>query len=453
MKRRCKTSVGRKSVVFGDVLDVIDDRSEERNPDTGPDESDSIYTIRVSLDQVVVALRHPSVLYFRGVVEAKAIAGSFETMGYQVNDDDGRTYTLFSLEDSSANYISTVRYTVMTGRYLNVLFQLGLNEDVIYKIVNHVGCMGTVVLLSNAVERFQRWNEFLTSLDIQVFPAKLRKRGFPLFPEAEEALGAVFDDAGGTRIPKKLNICKDWDVIMSAFPTDQHFKVLFCGGKGVGKSTTMRYMINRRLQVSPKVLVIDLDVGQSEFTICGSVSAVVVYTPLLGPNYTHLKNPSRSYFVGNIDIAMSISSYLNAVRKLLNYCLYNPQFSNCTWFINTMGITKGIGLGLLATIIKLVLPDFVLQIQSNDNQLNFDAQLQPQNILGYGAPRLFDIKKYTLFTVRSAVISSYKDRRFSNIIGLTPKTLREIVMLVYLRRAAVDNNKRSRFFKYRMCNK
>lgn len=39
------------------------------------------------------------------------------------------------------------------------------------------------------------------------------------------------------------------------------------------------------------VLVIDLDPGQCEFTVAGNISATVVRTPLLGPNYTHLKKP------------------------------------------------------------------------------------------------------------------------------------------------------------------
>lgn len=44
------------------------------------------------------------------------------------------------------------------------------------------------------------------------------------------------------------------------------------------------------------VLVIDLDPGQAEFTVAGNISATVVTTPLLGPNYTHLKTPEMYVF-------------------------------------------------------------------------------------------------------------------------------------------------------------
>lgn len=54
----------------------------------------------------------------------------------------------------------------------------------------------------------------------------------------------------------------------------------------------MRYTINRILNHGP-VLVIDLDPGQPEFTICGVVSVTVVGNSLLGPNFTHLKQPIR----------------------------------------------------------------------------------------------------------------------------------------------------------------
>lgn len=68
------------------------------------------------------------------------------------------------------------------------------------------------------------------------------------------------------------------------------------GGKGTGKSTFLRYYVNR-LVTQPggggPVLVVDLDPGQSEFTVPGSVTATVVRAPLLGPNFTHLRTPDK----------------------------------------------------------------------------------------------------------------------------------------------------------------
>lgn len=69
-------------------------------------------------------------------------------------------------------------------------------------------------------------------------------------------------------------------------------RLVLCGGTGVGKSTLLRYLVNKVLNVHEKVLVLDFDPGQSEFTVMGCVSAVVVDKPVFGPNFCHLQNPA-----------------------------------------------------------------------------------------------------------------------------------------------------------------
>ena len=45
---------------------------------------------------------------------------------------------------------------------------------------------------------------------------------------------------------------------------------MVAGGKGVGKSTFLRFLVNRVLaEVGAPVLVVDLDPGQAEFTVPG----------------------------------------------------------------------------------------------------------------------------------------------------------------------------------------
>ena len=47
-------------------------------------------------------------------------------------------------------------------------------------------------------------------------------------------------------------------------------RVVGIGGKGVGKSTMLRYIANRLIQECGQILWIDLDPGQAEFTIPGT---------------------------------------------------------------------------------------------------------------------------------------------------------------------------------------
>jgi polynucleotide 5'-kinase involved in rRNA processing len=49
-------------------------------------------------------------------------------------------------------------------------------------------------------------------------------------------------------------------------------RLLVAGGKGVGKSTLVRFLVNRLLtELGGPVLVVDLDPGQAEFSVPGRV--------------------------------------------------------------------------------------------------------------------------------------------------------------------------------------
>lgn len=69
------------------------------------------------------------------------------------------------------------------------------------------------------------------------------------------------------------------------------FTVVLCGGVNVGKSTLLRYLVNRSLEKWSEILVLDFDPGQSEFTVMGCLSAILIKNPLLGPNFSHLIKP------------------------------------------------------------------------------------------------------------------------------------------------------------------
>lgn len=69
---------------------------------------------------------------------------------------------------------------------------------------------------------------------------------------------------------------------------------MLCGGKGVGKSTMLRFLVNRLLSSGKEeVLLIDFDPGQNEVTVPGCLSLSIIRKPLLGPNFTHLQNPEK----------------------------------------------------------------------------------------------------------------------------------------------------------------
>jgi polynucleotide 5'-hydroxyl-kinase GRC3/NOL9 len=57
---------------------------------------------------------------------------------------------------------------------------------------------------------------------------------------------------------------------------------VFCGARNQGKSTSARFAVNKLLSQFKRVMFLDADVGQCEFTIAGTVSLVPIDAPLLG---------------------------------------------------------------------------------------------------------------------------------------------------------------------------
>lgn len=55
----------------------------------------------------------------------------------------------------------------------------------------------------------------------------------------------------------------------------------------------MNFLINRCLKKWNKILVLDFDIGHTEFYLPTCISAFVIDKPLLGPNFTHLIQPFK----------------------------------------------------------------------------------------------------------------------------------------------------------------
>ena len=130
---------------------------------------------------------------------------------------------------------------------------------------------------------------------------------------------------------------------LSTRTTDEPLVVFVCGAKDSGKSTYLRYLINKCLSqatLRPKITFLDCDIGQSEFTPSGSISLINDLTePLLGPAASHLKKPLKSFYFGNIKVENDkIVNYLNYVKSSFDYHRNEQQD---LLVVNTMGWGSG----------------------------------------------------------------------------------------------------------------
>jgi hypothetical protein len=107
-------------------------------------------------------------------------------------------------------------------------------------------------------------------------------------------------------------------------------RALLCGAKGVGKSTCLRYTLNRLLsnKAGKCVALIDCDLGQSEFTISGLISLHILSSPILSPSHLRLRKPELSFFIGDTTVKADPGLFEAALSLLYErYLVLRDQYA------------------------------------------------------------------------------------------------------------------------------
>ncbi|KAI8852822.1 Pre-mRNA cleavage complex II protein Clp1-domain-containing protein [Chytridium lagenaria] len=143
------------------------------------------------------------------------------------------------------------------------------------------------------------------------------------------------------------------------------------GGKGTGKSTFARYICNRLLSKYKKIAYLDCDVGQPEFSPMGFVSLHIISSPVLGPPFTHLQNPKKSFYIGQASPKSCPDFYSACVCELYSDYLMTVSNGDCIpLVINTDGWIKGMGLDLLMHFLCFSRPRFIAQLDVGGSPVN-----------------------------------------------------------------------------------
>ncbi|BFG05273.1 polynucleotide 5'-hydroxyl-kinase NOL9 [Drosophila madeirensis] len=236
---------------------------------------------------------------------------------------------------------------------------------------------------------------------------------------------------------RTLQVPNEW----TKLKMNKSTRLMVTGGKGVGKSTLLRYLLNRHLNVFPRVLFIDLDIGQPEIFLQQTVSCTILEEPLLGPGILLNKQPDRAYVVGDTNIVMCHVQYAKAVTQLMSHIHQNPEYANIPFLINTMGYNRGFGLELMALLVDCVQPTDVVQISSTLPMNNFSSPLDWANLSQVKGPYVYKdaafrverkTHKYALHVLPSAVPPreqgawrmSPRDMRFTNLLVRLSSCLR-----------------------------
>uniref|UniRef100_A0A8C1SAS8 Polynucleotide 5'-hydroxyl-kinase NOL9 n=1 Tax=Cyprinus carpio TaxID=7962 RepID=A0A8C1SAS8_CYPCA len=133
--------------------------------------------------------------------------------------------------------------------------------------------------------------------------------------------------------------------------------ILVCGGKSSGKSTFNRHLMNSLLNHTASVEYLECDLGQTEFTPPGCLSLNTVTEPLLGPPFTHLRDPEHMVYYGQADCQADIDRYLESLKSLWRHVSGESPV-----IINTMGWIRGHGFQILIDLIRLFSVTHVVQL-------------------------------------------------------------------------------------------
>lgn len=321
--------------------------------------------------QVLLVLK--SKIYFHGSLQIRLLAGNVSIFGYELQQNEpvtansprGHSFLCLSPSPQPHHHENDQKKTLEL--HLKKLTNEFLRTDLKEISHNFDGSTEAVVLL-----------ETNTSTSIYMIDNYMQETIFPNvntftlrpFHQSETILRSQF-------LPyttSGLKINPQWqDILMT---NDSRHAII--GGKGVGKSTCLRYLINKNLRQHSKILLIDLDIGQPEMFLPQTVSATIITKPLLGPGYLQNKSPHISYLFGDVNVLVSSIKYLKCVLKLLSHCQSVDEFKSIPWFVNTMGYPRGFGLELIVAILRVLKPTDLIQIQSDNPKNNFAEVLNAE---------------------------------------------------------------------------
>lgn len=201
-----------------------------------------------------------------------------------------------------------------------------------------------------------------------------------------------------------VTILESWREAMDKIIDDDKCDktILICGAKGSGKSTFLRYAANRLLSAvpstssrHPRVAILDLDCGQPELGVPGTMSLTTLSSPLLmdppghifcgGSRYMPRRRSQKpdggvnvaSYFFGDVTSKADPDTYVEMASRLMQRYREIQSSSagskGCLPLLANMdGWVKGLGYELLSAIVGIVNPGHLVQIVGNTKAKSFD---------------------------------------------------------------------------------
>jgi len=327
-------------------------------------------------------LRQPIYLY--GTVKLYVLIGTVDVFGYTATT--GELLEIFSAKGCNMIKVQNM-YSEESLEYDEVFIRESVEKvksdftsiDLRNIRRQFVSKTDAIIVLQRNNERRKLVNNFKLFMVENVFPNIKSFEAKPPFGGTEHLLKCKIL----TKSEQELKIPFNWNT----FTLAPKARLIVAGGKGVGKSTFVRFLINKYIGLYKKIVLIDLDIGQPEIFVPQTISYTVIRTPLLGPGFFMNKQPHKAYVIGHTNVIMCTSVYRLAVRDLITECQTTSYLKEYPWIVNTMGYNKGFGVELMAMIAEKVQPTDIIQINCNKDINNYEVDLNHANLVA--APSRF----------------------------------------------------------------
>ncbi|TSL61239.1 Polynucleotide 5'-hydroxyl-kinase NOL9 [Bagarius yarrelli] len=304
-----------------------------------------------SQNHTVLVLKKGQSLCFRGKCLLTCLSGRVEVLGFTIEQGQ-QPYPLFSPSTHCPLTVRAVREGTASSKSrkesqleAKAIVRKHLLSEPRKRLLNEVGAESCVVLLQPLDTPLTRFFDSFDELGqlFELNSKEVRSQAAMCNP----ALSAV----GVTALQGS---CARGDF-------DRCPVILVCGAKNAGKSTFNRHLINSLLNHTASVEYLECDLGQTEFTPPGCLSLITVTEPLLGPPFTHQREPDHMVFYGQADCQADLDRYLDSLKFLWrHYSGENPII------INTMGWVKGHGFQVLVDLIRFFSVTHVIQLSYGD---------------------------------------------------------------------------------------
>ncbi|PSN30400.1 hypothetical protein C0J52_25293, partial [Blattella germanica] len=219
-------------------------------------EEPSVLFHLVNKNQVLVFMKHPFSLFFKGVLNITVLRGRIEVLGFVMDSCSKTQRTVFSPKGSSMVGIETCvedppcseDYEQLEKSFEDLDIDLTISKALIAGIER---CSCVILLEAPTQSPFENYLKTLTS-EMQLFsfskPLRSQEKTSS-HCSSEVALNCVFefDDR------KSYKQTDEWEEtsekIIRSNKEDAGARTVICGGKGVGKSTFLRFLVNRHLTI------------------------------------------------------------------------------------------------------------------------------------------------------------------------------------------------------------